>query len=77
VAAYTEKFYRLSSRCDLSLTEEQHTSKFINGQERVALQDVFSVDEAQNKVMKIERLQSRVLPFEGATKRTFDNTRAQ
>ena len=58
VTAYTE-FYRLSSRCDLSLTEEQQTSNYINGlkysiQERVTLQDVVSVDAVQNKAMKIE-----------------------
>ena len=43
----------------------------------MALQDVFSIDKAKNKVMKIERLQSRTLPFKGAAERTSDNTRAQ
>jgi len=43
----------------------------------VGIQDLFSVDEARNKAMKIERLQSRVLPFKGAAERTSDNTRAQ
>ena len=60
LVAYTEEFYRLSSRCNLSVMEEQ-ISKYINGlkysiQECEAIQDVFSVDEAQNKVMKIEML---------------------
>ena len=82
MAAYTEEFYRLSLRCDLSMTEEQQTAKYINGlkysiQERVALQDVFSIDKAENKVMKIERLHSRALPFKGATERTSGNTIAQ
>ena len=82
MAAYTEEFYRLSSRCDLLLTEEQQTSKYINGlmysiQECVALQDVFSVDEAQNKVMKIEKLQNRALPLKGVAERTSSDTRPQ
>ena len=52
-----EEFYCLSSRCDLSLTEEQQISKYINGlkysiQERVTIQDVFSIDKAQNKAIK-------------------------
>jgi len=46
-------------------------------QERVALQDMFSVIEAQNKAMKIERLHNRDLPFKGAAERTFDNIRTQ
>ena len=62
-----EEFYRLALRCDLSLTEEQQTAKYIHGlnyliQERVAIQDVVSVDEAQNKVIKIERLRSKAPP---------------
>ena len=45
----------------LILTEEEQTLKYINGlkysiQEQVAFQDIASVDEAQNKVMKIKRL---------------------
>ena len=56
-----EEFYRLSSRCDLSMMEEQQTAKYINDlkypiQERVIFHDEFSVDEAHNKAMKIERL---------------------
>ena len=43
----------------------------------MTIQDVFSVDEVQNKAMKIERLQSRALPFKGAAERISDNTKAQ
>jgi len=55
------------SQCDLSLTEEQHTTKYIHRlkyhiQECVALQDLYSVNEAQNKAMKFERLQNKALP---------------
>ena len=44
--------------------EEQQTSNYINRlkysiQKRVVLQDVFYVNEAQNKGMKIKRLQGR------------------
>ena len=61
VSAYAEEFYRFASRCDLSLTEEKQIVIYIHElnypiQERGAIQDVFSVDEAQNKAMKIERL---------------------
>jgi len=61
-----KEFYRLSLRCELSMTEEQLTVKYVNGlrytiQERIALHSVFSVDEAHNKAMKIER-QSRTPP---------------
>ena len=73
---------KLSSRCDLSLTDEQQTSKYINGlkysiHERLSIQDVFSVDEAQNKAMKIERLQGRILPFNGAAEKASGCTRTQ
>ena len=68
MSAYTVEFYRLAPRCDLSLTEEQQTAKYIYGlnypiQGRVAIKDVFSVDEAQNSAMKIKRLRSRALSF--------------
>jgi len=48
--------------------EEQHAAKYISGlkyliQERVILHDVFSIDEAHNKALKIERLQSKAPPF--------------
>ena len=50
------------------MIEEQQMAKYISGlkysiQEHVILHDVFSVDEAQNKALKIERLQSRAPPF--------------
>jgi len=43
------------------MSEEQHAAKYISDlqyliQERVILHDVFSVDEAHNKALKIERL---------------------
>ena len=48
--------------------DEQQTAKYISRlkysiQERVILHDVFSVNEAHNKAMKIERLHSRAPPF--------------
>jgi len=50
------------------MTDEQQAAKYISGikypiQEHVILYDVFSVDEAHNKALKIERLQSRTPPF--------------
>jgi len=68
VAAYMKEFYHLSSQCELSMTNEQQTAKYISKlkyliQERVILHDVFSIDEAYNKAMKIERLYSTAPPF--------------
>ena len=68
MSTYTKEFYHLASRRDLSLTEEQQTAKYNHGlnysiQERMANQDVFSVNKAQNKAMKIEKLQSKAPPF--------------
>ena len=45
------------------MTEEQQSTKYISGlkysiQECVILHDVFSVDEAHNKALKIKRSQS-------------------
>jgi len=49
VIAYTEKFYYIASQCNLSLTEKQQTAKYIDGlkypiQERLALQDLYSIE---------------------------------
>jgi len=65
VTAYTEEFYRLASRCDLAMTEEQQATTYISDlkyliQERVILHNVFSIDETHSKVLKIERLQAEL-----------------
>jgi len=75
-------FYHLSSRCDLSMMEGQQAVKYISGlkypiQERVILHDVFSIDKAHNKAIKIERLQSRAAPFKSVVEKTSSNTRTQ
>jgi len=82
VTAYTEEFYRLASWCDLSLTEEQQAAKYIHGlkypiQERVVFQNLYSVDEAENKAMKVKRLQNNALSFKNSAERTFNDTRTQ
>ena len=69
-------------QCNLSLTEEQQTIKYIHGlkypiQERVALQDLYFIDEAQNKAMKVERLQNKTLPFKNAVERTSSGIRTK
>jgi len=56
---YTEEFYHLSSRCDLSLIEEHQTSKYINRlkysiQERMALQDVFVGPKAHHSSFDVD-----------------------
>ena len=64
------------------MTEEKQTAKCISGlkypiQECVILYDVFSINKAHNKVMKIERLQSRASPFKSVAEKTSSNTRTQ
>ena len=81
-ATYTEQFYRLSSRCNLFMTKEQQAVKYISDlkypiQKRVILHDVFSIDKAHNKALKIERLQSRAAPFKSVAEKTSSNTRTQ
>ena len=51
------------------MTEEKQAIKYISGlrypiQELVIFHDVFSIDEAHNKALKIERLQSKA-PLSG------------
>jgi len=43
----------------------------------VIFHDVFSVDEAYNKAMKIERLQNKASPFKSIAEKTSSNIRAQ
>ena len=64
------------------MMEEQHVVKYISDlkypiQECVILYDVFSVNEAHNKVMKIERLKIRALSFKSVAEKTFNNKRTQ
>jgi len=62
--------------------EEQQTIKYIHElkypiRERVTLQDLYSIDEAQNKTMKVVRLQNKALPFKNTSKRTSGGTQTQ
>jgi len=43
----------------------------------VTLQDLYYVDEVQNKAMKVERLQNKVLPFKNKAERISDRIRTQ
>ncbi|XP_020245285.1 uncharacterized protein LOC109823419 [Asparagus officinalis] len=68
VSTYTEELFRLTSRCDLSMSEEQLAAKYIGGlkysiQEKVAIHNVYSVDEAHNMALKAKRLASKTPPF--------------
>ena len=52
ITTYVEEFYRLASRCNLAMTEEQQATKYglkYPIQEYVILHDVFSIDEVHNK----------------------------
>nr|GMC64190.1 transposon Ty3-I Gag-Pol polyprotein [Ipomoea batatas] len=58
---YTEEFYRLGARCNLSETAEQQTARYIAGlrfniQVRMTLSPIWSVDEAYNMAIKAEAL---------------------
>ena len=60
------------------MTDEQQTAKYINGlkypiQKCVILHDVFSIDEAHNNAIKIERLQDRAVPFKSTAEKTSGN----
>ena len=63
VSEYTEEFFRLSTCCDLLETEEQQAGRYLSGfkysiQEKIGLQIVWSVDEAHNLALKVERFLS-------------------
>ena len=50
------------------MSEEQVVAKYIKGlkysiQEKVVIHTVYSVDEAHNMALKVERLSSKALPF--------------
>lgn len=59
VSEYTEEFYRLGARCNLSETPEQQTARYINGlrfniREKMSLTPIWSVDEAYNMAIRAE-----------------------
>ncbi|XP_035547276.1 uncharacterized protein LOC108991242 [Juglans regia] len=61
---YTEEFYRLNSRNNLSETEGQQVARYIGGlritiQDKVTLHTVWTLSEAVNLAMKIELQLSR------------------
>lgn len=61
---YTEEFYRLGARSNLSETQEQQTALYVNGlrfniRERMTLAPVWSVDEAYNMALRAEELLSQ------------------
>jgi len=61
VTAYTDKFYSLSSRNGLNMTEEQLAAKYTSGlkysiQKHVLLHNMFSLDEAHNLALEAEEI---------------------
>ncbi|XP_042488832.1 uncharacterized protein LOC122068982 [Macadamia integrifolia] len=64
VTEYTNEFLRLQTCCNSKETEDQQVARYINGlryvvQDRMALQTVWSVDEAQSLALWVERTLSR------------------
>jgi len=64
VTDYTEEFYRLDSRNNLSETEGQQVAQYIGGlrmamQDQVSLHTVWTLSEAVNLAMKIESQMAR------------------
>ena len=60
VSDYTEEFLRLQVRCNLAETEDQQVARYINGlndaiQDRLMMQQIWSVDQAQALALKAER----------------------
>jgi hypothetical protein len=61
VSEYTEEFLRLQVRCHLGETEDQQVARYINGlndaiQDRLMMQQIWSLDQAQALALKAERL---------------------
>ena len=61
VSEYTEEFLRLQVRCNLTETEDQQVARYINGlndtiQDRLMMQQIWSIDQAQALALKAERL---------------------
>lgn len=61
VDEYTEEFLRLQVRCNLAETEDQQVARYLNGlndliQDRLMMQQIWSIDQAQSLAMKVERL---------------------
>ncbi|XP_031120876.1 uncharacterized protein LOC116024113 [Ipomoea triloba] len=85
VNEYTEEFYRLGARCNLSETPEQQTARYINGlrfniRERMTLAPIWSVDEAYNMAIKAENIltqSSQRKSYATATSRPISNSPAQ
>ncbi|KAF3624941.1 hypothetical protein FXO38_26051 [Capsicum annuum] len=55
-----EKFLRLQVRCNIYENEDQQVARYINGlndsvQERLGIQQIWSIDQAQTLVLKAER----------------------
>ncbi|PHT93309.1 hypothetical protein T459_01191 [Capsicum annuum] len=60
VSDYTEEFLRLQVRYNLSENEDQQVARYINGlndsiQERLGIQQIWSIDQAQTLSLKAER----------------------
>ena len=61
VDEYTEEFLRLQVRCNLAETEDQQVARYLNGlndliKDRLMMQQIWSIDQAQSLAMKVERL---------------------
>ncbi|GFY86852.1 transducin/WD40 repeat-like superfamily protein [Actinidia rufa] len=62
--AYTEEFYRLSSRNNLPESEDQQIARFVNGlrvaiRDQVSLHTLYSLNEAVTLAKKVESQQNR------------------
>ncbi|XP_043687813.1 uncharacterized protein LOC122639038 [Telopea speciosissima] len=64
VTEYINEFLRLQSRCNLAESDDQQVARFVNGlkysiQDRMALQPVWNMTEAQNMTLLVKRTLSR------------------
>ncbi|GKD20059.1 hypothetical protein Tco_1221762, partial [Tanacetum coccineum] len=64
VEVYTSEFHRLSSRNDLSKTESQQVTRYINGlspqiHDKISLVPVYTLDDAYNLVIRAENQLAR------------------
>ena len=68
VSDYTEEFLRLQVRCHLTENEDQQVARYINGlnepiQERLGMQQIWSIDQAQTLALKAERYVKTKKPY--------------
>ena len=74
---YTEEWYRLSVRNNLNETDAQQVSRYVGGlkgaiREKIGLQVIWTVEEAQNMALKGEMMEKTTSKFSSYKKDVVD-----